>query len=116
MGYFWEIIFHSFSALIFYLAAYEIYIEKGSKCQNPLIFSTQINLDIIENIFGISTWENNPLQVYINYLRFEHLCGCIHSTHRLEIPIIKMEWCMSKNKVKLFLNKCKYDMSKNHIK
>lgn len=53
--FFGEITFHSFKALIFYLAAYEIYIEKGSECQNPLIFSTQINLDIIENIFGIST-------------------------------------------------------------
>lgn len=75
----------------FYLAAYEIYIEKGGKCQEPLIFSTHINLDIIENIFGISTWENNPLQVYINYLRFELLNACIHSIHRLEIPIIKMK-------------------------
>lgn len=53
--FFGEIIFHYFKALIFYLTAYEIYIEKGSKCQEPLIFSTHINLDIIEYIFGIST-------------------------------------------------------------
>lgn len=53
--FFGEIIFHYFKALIFYLAAYEIYIEKGSKCRESLILSTHINLDIIENIFGIST-------------------------------------------------------------